>query len=191
MAFFDDFSRKISKAGQSAIQKTKEMTDIAKINSAISNEERKLHNNYYQLGKLYAAKHTSDYEADFASAIAEIKEAEQKLASYQQQIQNIKGVVRCASCGAEVEDRMAFCSSCGAALPKKESAIAENSMRCENCGALLKNGMRFCTSCGKSIETAAQTISEAETTEVQKVCPNCRAEIEDHATFCTNCGNKL
>ena len=41
MAFFDDLGKKISQAGQNAVQKTKEMTDIARINGMISDEEKK------------------------------------------------------------------------------------------------------------------------------------------------------
>ena len=35
MGFFDDFGKKISSAGQEAIAKTKELADVAKINSSI------------------------------------------------------------------------------------------------------------------------------------------------------------
>ena len=39
MSFFDDLGKKLSQAGQTAVQKTKEMADVAKLNSAISDEE--------------------------------------------------------------------------------------------------------------------------------------------------------
>ena len=42
MGFFDDFGKKISSAGQEAIAKTKELADVAKINSSISDEENKI-----------------------------------------------------------------------------------------------------------------------------------------------------
>lgn len=35
MPFFDDLSKKISKAGQTALQKTKDMADIAKLRNTI------------------------------------------------------------------------------------------------------------------------------------------------------------
>ena len=41
MGFFDDFGKKSSSAGQEAIAKTKELADVAKINSSISDEENK------------------------------------------------------------------------------------------------------------------------------------------------------
>lgn len=54
MAFFDDLGKKLSQAGQTAVQKTKEITDIARINGLISDEEKKVNNNYYQIGKILA-----------------------------------------------------------------------------------------------------------------------------------------
>ena len=48
--FFDDLGRKISQAGQSAVQKTKEMTDIVKLNSSIADEEKKIRNSYVEIG---------------------------------------------------------------------------------------------------------------------------------------------
>lgn len=150
MAFFDDLGKKISQAGQTAVQKTKDMTDIAKINSAISEEEKNINNTYFQIGKLYVAKHSADCENDFVGMVKAIKDAEAKIVNYRRQIQDIKGVVRCEKCGAEVANNVSFCSSCGAAMPKPAvPAMDENSVRCTGCGQIISRSMRFCTSCGK------------------------------------------
>lgn len=117
MAFFDDLGKKLSQAGQSAVQKTKEMADIAKLNSAISDEEKRIDNSYLEIGKLYVSLHDAEHEADFDSLIAAIHESEAKVKDYQQQIKDIKGVVKCEKCGAEVPSNAAFCSSCGAPMP--------------------------------------------------------------------------
>ena len=39
MAFFDNFTKMVSEAGQKTVQKTKEFADTAKLNSQISDEE--------------------------------------------------------------------------------------------------------------------------------------------------------
>ena len=69
MAFFDDLGRKLTSVSQSAVQKTKDVADIAKINAEISELERTVNNLYYQIGKLYVAKHAADYKSDFADMI--------------------------------------------------------------------------------------------------------------------------
>ena len=149
MAFFDSFSKKISAAGQTAVQKTKEVADIAKINSAISDEERKSNNLYYQIGRLYVAKHGSSFENDFGPMITALKESEARISAYRQQVHDIKGIVRCEKCGAQVPMGIAFCSTCGSAMPKPANAPTSGDMiRCGGCGAVINKSMRFCTSCG-------------------------------------------
>ncbi len=117
MAFFDELGKKISKAGQSAVQKGKELADIAKINSAVSDEERKIDDSYREIGKLYFSMHGEDPDVDFAAMISAIRESERKIVEYKQQIKDIKGVVCCEKCGAEVSSNAAFCSACGAPMP--------------------------------------------------------------------------
>ncbi len=166
MAFFEDLGKKLSQAGQSAVQKTKDFTDVAKLNSSISDEEKKINNFYSEIGKLYVSLHAEDCESAFAEAVKGIKEANQKIAEYRKQIQDIKGVVKCEKCGAEVETSSAFCKACGAPVAKEtapvaapvketapaaeaEPAAAEEFVFCPECGQKVAKTMKFCTSCGK------------------------------------------
>ena len=195
MAFWDNFSQKASETTAKAVQKAKEISDIAKLNSMISEEETRINNTYYQIGKLYAAIHSNDCEEEFAGMISVIKEADEKIKSCRQQIQDIKGVVRCAQCGAEVQSDAAFCSSCGAPMPKVQPVDMDEFVKCESCGNMVKKGMRFCTACGKPMvqlsapETAEIPAAKEEAPD--RVCPNCGAKAEGDVAFCTECGTKL
>lgn len=199
MAFFDDLGKKISQAGQTAVQKTKGITDIARINGMISDEEKKVNNNYYQIGKLYVAIHRTDFESDFAGMVAAIKESETKIMNYKQQIQDIKGLVRCEKCGAEVASDAAFCSSCGSPMPKRaEPANNGNLTKCAGCGGMVDKNMRFCTSCGKPIANIVNVANDTPTViedssaeHVTNKCPNCGVAINEGLAFCTECGTKL
>lgn len=215
MAFWDNISQKATVTTAKAVQKAKEMSDIARLNSMVSEEETKINNLYYQVGKLYVTMHPQDYEAEFAGMIASLAESEEKVKNYRQQIQDIKGVARCTQCGAEVQAGVAFCSACGAPMPKLQSGNAEELTRCDGCGAMVKKGVRFCTSCGKPMvqiaapeTTAAPTIEPPETVvqnavaeaapvpaaqpEVQaRICPNCGKQVDADVAFCTECGTKL
>ncbi len=193
MAFFDELGKKISNAGQTAVQKTKEMADIARINSAISDEEKKTNNSYYQIGKLYVAKHPADFEEDFAGMISAIKESEIKIREYRQQIQDIKGVIHCKKCGAEVANNIAFCSSCGSPMPKQNNSINnEDLVKCFGCGQMVSKKMRFCTSCGKPMADVLQShsVQNIEQSAIKK-CAGCNAEITEEVDFCPECGTKL
>lgn len=196
MAFWDNLSQKASETTVKAMQKAKEMSDIAKLNSMISEEETKINNTYYQIGKLYVAMHHQDYEEEFVGMITAIGEAGEKIKSYKQQVQDIKGVACCTQCGAEVQAGVAFCSSCGAPMPKTQQTNMEDLVRCEGCGAMVKKEARFCTSCGKPMVQPmtfeVESVSETDNEKIEdKVCSVCGAKVEDDAAFCTECGNKL
>lgn len=190
MSLLNNFSRTTGKT----VQKVRDMTDIARLNSMISEEEIKINNIYYQVGKLYVAMHTHDCEEEFRGMVSSVAQAEERISSYRQQIQDIKGLVRCPQCGAEVQSHATYCSSCGFAMPVKDQHVnMDDVVRCENCGAMVKKGFRFCTSCGKPMVS----VSEPEHSEVpeagaeKRVCFNCGSIIEEDVAFCTECGIKL
>lgn len=217
MAFFDDLGKKLTSVSQTAVQKTKDVADIAKINAEISELERTVNHLYVQIGKLYVAKHTADYESDFTGMIGSVIEAERKIAECRQRIQDIKGIIRCEKCGADIPVSAAFCSFCGAPSPQSAaSANAQNLEKCASCGAMIPRGTRFCTACGKPMlrdvvppvsaeQAPAEQVSETQTpaeqvpteptpieqTQTSKTCSSCGAVNEPDCTFCTECGNKL
>ncbi|MEE1442152.1 MAG: zinc ribbon domain-containing protein [Blautia sp.] len=184
MAFWD----KVTETTATGMEKTKEMLEVAKLNSLISEEETKINNIYYQIGKLYVAMHSHDYEEGFVGMITALGEAGKKVKSYMQQVQNIKGVICCARCGAEVKVGVPYCSSCGAPQINLEEMV-----RCERCGAMVKRNANFCTSCGMPMVKATSEIPNEPTTVVReiKVCSACGAKAENDAIFCIECGNKL
>lgn len=194
MAFLDNLGKKVSEAGQKTMQKTKEIADTSRLNSMISEEEKKINNNYFQIGKLYTSIHQKDYEEAFEGMINGIADSEEKIKDYKKQIQNIRGVMHCEKCGAEVPKDAAFCVACGTAIPKTQAIVDSEYMHCKSCGATVRKGMRFCTECGKPIEL---TVSEAEETSIvaeeviEPVCPNCGTKLEAGAAFCMECGTKL
>ena len=155
MAFFDDLGKKLSQAGQSVAQKTKDFSEVNKLNGTISAEEKKINNTYLQLGREYYLKHAEDSEACFEQLVLAIKESEQKIEMLHQQIMEIKKVARCEKCGAEIANNASFCSSCGAAAAVKTPVAAEDSAVCSACGQTVKAGTKFCTYCGASMTTSA------------------------------------
>ena len=74
VAFWDNLGQKASETTAKAVQKA---SDVAKYNSMISEEETKINNTYYQIGKLYLAVHGNDPEPDFAGFVSSIVESNQ------------------------------------------------------------------------------------------------------------------
>lgn len=66
MALWDNLSKKASETTTKAAQQMKALSETTKLNCLISDEEKKINNSYYQIGKLYASVHQSDCEEAFA-----------------------------------------------------------------------------------------------------------------------------
>ena len=120
MAFFDDLSKKLSQATQTTVQKAQEMAEVAKLNSMVNDEEKRIESAYSQIGKTYCELHKDDYEEAFAEAMESIAAASAKIVELKKQIQTVKGVVICTKCGAEVPTGSAFCSACGGQIVVEE-----------------------------------------------------------------------
>ncbi len=208
MAFFDDISKKLSQAGQ----KSKDHSEVSRLSNQIANEERNVNNAYCQIGKLYLSMHPNDYEDDFTNMITYITEAEGRISEYQEQIKQIRGIVKCPVCNGDVMSGAAFCNFCGNPMPK--STVNEFSVKCSNCGEFVDKNMRFCTSCGKPMVFAsgnpvvqpqnvenqqpAEPTADAPVQEIaenpqpvqNKKCSSCGIDLDNDAVFCPICGTK-
>ncbi len=188
MAFMDDLNKMMSNAGK----RTREMADAAKMNSAIAEEEKKINALYYQAGKLYVALHPTDYEPEFGSVMAQIADVEAKLSNYRQQLMQIKGVIPCSQCGADVPRNSAFCPACGNAMPRTENGVELE--KCASCNNYVAKGQRFCTYCGKPMATQA-VVAPAAAPQPEEApigfCSNCGSKLYAGSDFCTNCGARF
>jgi len=164
MAFFEDLGKKISDVSQSTMQKGKDFAEVQKLNSSISDEQKKINEALMQIGKLYYSKYKDNADADMVQYINAITEGEAKIEDYKKQIVVIKGVKPCPQCGADVTSTAAFCNSCGAKITAPETTTeapapvaeapteeAPATVFCTNCGAKLNAGAAFCTSCGTKL----------------------------------------
>ncbi|MCM1106174.1 MAG: zinc ribbon domain-containing protein [Blautia sp.] len=120
MSFLDDFGRRVSDVSQSAVQKGREVADVAKCKAAISDEEKKLEHLYAQLGRLYMSQHKDDPEEIFAGYISAIRASEQKLLGYKNNLGALKNMAKCAGCGVMVPRDSRFCPKCGAPMDGDE-----------------------------------------------------------------------
>ena len=163
----DDLGRRIQNAGKTTVQKTKELTDIAKLNSAIADEERSQKNLFLQLGREYFNNHAEDAEEALSHTVRDIADSKARVKSLQHEINDIRGIRICEACGAEVRLGAVFCTACGVRLPDYVAPAREpgaNPDRCIYCGRELNKADRFCPTCGTKIEHAdTETVEVAET----------------------------
>lgn len=193
MAFFDEIGKRVSEAGQKTMRKTNDMMDTARINSQITDEEKKLNTFYNQLGKLFYLKHKDerDLELSYAELVNFITESENKISTYKKQIQTIKGMQKCSSCGAEVPKDAAFCIACGAAIVKEQEINMTDYVRCRNCNKLVKRTTRFCTTCGTPVILEDISATNEDINENTIICSRCGEQLKEGMKFCTVCGTAI
>ena len=195
MGFFEQIGQSITNAGQTTIQKTKEFSDITKINSQESDLEKHLNVKYMELGRMFFADHEKDAEAKYASAIGDIRSTEDMIADLRHRIVMIKGVVSCPACGAENPNGATFCVACGKAIPVQNPQGTGDLIKCTKCGNMVPVGNRFCSNCGNTMEEVKPVVAEAEepktdAKEAPAFCPECGAKL-DGADTCPSCGAKI
>jgi len=152
MAIFNQIGKKISQTTQNAVKGTKDLADIARLNSQIAEEQKLLNSFYMQIGKKYYELSPESTDDNFAAFCVSITECMTKLTSLREEIQNIKGIKKCAGCGAEIPVSTIFCGSCGYDTRKEPEATVEDSIpRCPNCNKELTDNIAFCTDCGQKL----------------------------------------
>lgn len=153
MAFIENMKGKISQASQSTVQKAKDLSEVAKLNSSISEAEKQISELYGKIGyDVYCAYHDQPLP-EVSELIGKVTKLHQSIEACKAQIKVINAANTCPQCGAKIKQGMAFCSGCGYKLPVVEQpAAAEQTSFCSNCGAPISAGSLFCTSCGTKVE---------------------------------------
>lgn len=157
-------------------------SEIIKLKSSISDEERNMEHIFKEIGKKYLLIYGESNETQFRDLVILAKDTEGKIKSYKKQIQTIKGIKICPKCGEELSANSSFCNNCGAVIPKDNGDLIE----CQNCGKMIPREKKFCAYCGAKVE-----IPENKPIEENIVCPNCGSKVEAGTMFCSECGAKL
>lgn len=156
MSIFDDLGKKLSKAGGNAVEKTKQRTEIARINGRIKDEKKKIDESHRIIGEMFVEAFRDEAPEEFEVYIRQIDESNENIEKYKEDIDRVKGVKKCPVCGKELLAQDHFCSECGADF---EEAVkeAEHAARfdedsevatCPDCGAIIKAGAEVCPACG-------------------------------------------
>lgn len=124
MAFFNDLKKTISGTSQNVVNKTKDLTEISKLNSKISDLKKNNDQLYLTLGKLYMEKFGETPHEAFKGAVSSIQENNKQIVEYQEQIKNLKGIRTCPSCGAEIPNGSQFCPKCGTRV-EEDKVVAD------------------------------------------------------------------
>ena len=191
MAFFEQLGKKITDAGQGISQSTKNMAEISRLNSAISENRKHIAGYTAAIGESYYKRHKDDPDNEEPERINNLNRLYAEIAQYEDRIKQLRGIGKCPNCGADVPNGAAFCNACGTRIAQPAQAQAAGV--CPNCHAPVAPGNRFCTSCGTMIPAspAGDESEKAEPEQTAPTCPGCGAPVDADSKFCTNCGAKL
>lgn len=150
MAFFEQLGKRLSDASQNVAQQTKNLADVSQLNSANSEKEKQIKRLIFELGKAYYEAHKKDFDAEGVEIIGEINTLYREIHDNHEKIKQIKGIVKCNNCGADVPVGATFCNGCGTKVerPTADEASASGQRFCPSCDAVVPEGNLFCTKCG-------------------------------------------
>ena len=92
---------------------------IQEVHRLIEAERNIIISRYVSVGKLYDLKYSEQAEDDFLPLINAIRDSEDKIKEFEEELLVLRGMVRCAACGAEVEEENTFCTKCGARIKEE------------------------------------------------------------------------
>lgn len=138
---------------QQVTSKAAGMTEIAKLNLEIGEEERQLEKLYQSLGAKYYESARGAAEAAFPELCGEIDQRRAGITQRRERVQALKGFEPCASCGEMLAPGDEFCKVCGQRRARPQPAPGDERTYCPHCGQLVLKGA-FCSVCGKGLERA-------------------------------------
>lgn len=153
MAFFEKIGKRLSDAGQNVAQQTQNLADVTRLNNAISEKEKRISQLFLAIGKSYYEGHKDDPAAEDMEKIAEVNALYAEIFENREKVKQIKGVVKCKVCGADVPLNASFCNGCGTKVNREETdkVDAEAGNVCPACHEVIENGNLFCNHCGARI----------------------------------------
>lgn len=163
MDFFEKLGKRISDMGSAVAQNTKNFADTASLQKANSDNKKKIEQLYTAIGKAYYEIHKDEANDEQAASMAEITALLAQIAENDEKIKQIKGVTKCANCGADIASDAMFCNNCGTKVVRETAPV----------------------------EAAPAAPVAAPAAEAQRLCPTCGQPVGKDNMFCNNCGAKL
>ena len=191
------FLNKIGEMAKNVGDKTGDMIEVGKLNSRVSEAERRIVEKKREIGEYCWARYIANIQLDpeVAKLCAAIKEDEALIAKTQAEIRSIKadkaaapvvveaGLLRCQQCGTGNPEGTKFCQECGAKLETPMPAAPVEVATCPSCGFQNPVGTRFCQECGRDMEAPQEATGP--------ICPSCGAANAAGDRFCKECGAPL
>ena len=116
----DDVAAKAGSLAKTAVKKTGEAAEAAKLTLLLKSEQKKLDSMFTVLGKLfYEQTKGTDVRAQVVAEIMEIDEQKRIIDDLKATMIENSGKIICDSCGKEIDLEHPFCPECGNKIEPK------------------------------------------------------------------------
>ena len=147
----DNLGEKLQKTGKEAVSKTKDLAQIAKLTLAEKKAKKKILEAYAKIGREYVKLNLDNAERIMPEEFDIISDAEAEIKTIIARVRELKGMVLCPKCGAEMDADVAFCEKCGAPNTVKDDIAAALNPVCPKCQAPVEPGQDACVICGAKL----------------------------------------
>lgn len=154
MEFFEKIGDKISTNGRKVTKKAKELTDVARLNSKINEQEQELKNVYIEIGKAYYEATKQEPSPEFLPLFQSVISIQGAIAGAKEEIAQIKGIRNCINCNAEMANSAVFCPSCGTkneVIETISEVVDQDESTCPGCNQPIGDESVFCANCGTKV----------------------------------------
>lgn len=154
MHIVNQIGKTLTSGSRSALQKTKDMAEIAKIGGNISDMQKEMEKCYAALGRQLVDRCIEENARLDDPNVKRVMELRAGIAALQEEQNRLKGAASCPNCGSAVSVSAAFCSVCGKPVRAAAPVLQENMVSCPQCGGAVRAGVKFCTHCGFCMSSA-------------------------------------
>jgi len=182
----DDIKSTITDIAGSVAKKSSQFLRSTKLTMALTSEEQKLKNLYFDIGKkvheIY--RYGGSLGEAFDEVYAQIREIDGRIKALKREIAENKGVTSCGSCGASVEREADFCPKCGS--PNGHPAPRQREPRQETPEREAPRQQE-----PRPAASNAPPPSERPVVSNEKSCPVCGKMNAASERFCLLCGRVI
>lgn len=125
MALWDEFGKKAGETARTFGARAKEVAETTKLNGQIAIRKTEAERLYGEIGKAYFAIRAgrSQDETELEALCGKVEQLDQEIAALQKQIDAIRQVRRCKSCGEVSANTARFCGACGAKFEEEQPPV--------------------------------------------------------------------
>ena len=169
--FFNELGSSISRATQTAVDKTSSFFGIQKLNVKIATEKGKIEKLYTVLGEAYykeLSAGTLPVGEEISDTVEELAERFARIDSLKADLAAAKGMRICESCGNMANMDDVYCAKCGAKLPdipvkeEAEEAAEEVAEAVEDAAEAAEEKVE---EAAEAVKEAAEEVAEAAESE--------------------------